>query len=138
MIEYKFTTDYIIELHADIIEESGGVLGILNPEALDGAVNSIYASYDGIELYPTLEEKAAALCYNLINDHCFRDGNKRVGVIAMSQFLQVYNKHIEHSNQDLIKLGFNVAEGKMNREDILVWIKEREISLDISEDKQIV
>ena len=44
-------------------------------------------SFGGAELYPTLAEKAAALCFSLVMNHPFVDGNKRIGHAAMETFL---------------------------------------------------
>lgn len=128
MIELKLK--HILALHMDIIDELGGARDILNLDSLEGAVFSIHASFDGVDLYPTVHDKAAALCYNIINDHAFRDGNKRVGVTAMLQLLAINDIHIDCSEEELIDLGFAVAEHKMNRDDILSWVKEHEIELE--------
>lgn len=59
-------------------------------KSFSSSVNQIYQSFDGNELYPTLEEKAAMLLYLITKNHSFSDGNKR---IAASCFLYFLNKN---------------------------------------------
>ena len=55
---------------------------------LDSAVNAAYATFDGQELFPSKEEKAAKIGYSLISNHAFVDGNKRIGMYIMLTFLE--------------------------------------------------
>ena len=66
-----------------IVEVTGGTDGIRDIRLLDSALESIYATFDGKELYPTKEEKAAKLGYGLVSNHAFIDGNKRIGIYVM-------------------------------------------------------
>ena len=68
----------------------------------EGALNTIYSTFDGVDLYPTIEEKAAHLLYFLVKDHGLIDGNKRV---ASALFLEFLNK-----NQRLFLNGRKVIE----------------------------
>ena len=52
-----------------------------------GSIGNIYQSYDGQELYPTLEEKAAHLLYFVTKNHSFYDGNKRIAATMFLYFL---------------------------------------------------
>ena len=54
-----YTAEIVIHMHKRLIETSGGIDGIKNFALLDSAVNSIYQTFDGKELYPSLIEKAA-------------------------------------------------------------------------------
>lgn len=71
-----FTVAMIIAVHERIIATSGGEQGIRDIALIDSTLNSIYQTFDEIELYPTLLEKAARLCFGLNNNHAFIDGNK--------------------------------------------------------------
>ena len=55
------------------------------------------ATFGGVDLYPGLQEKAAALCFSLVSNHPFIDGNKRVGHAALQIFLRLKGKTIEAS-----------------------------------------
>ena len=56
--------------------------GVRDMGLLESALQSAYATFDGKELYPTKEEKAARLGVGLVSNHAFVDGNKRIGMYA--------------------------------------------------------
>lgn len=56
-------------------------------DSFRGSIGNIYQSYDGQELYPTLEEKAAHLLYFVTKNHSFYDGNKRIAATMFLYFL---------------------------------------------------
>ncbi len=68
----------VIDLHHQVVEQSGGSLGIRDLGALESAVAQPLMSFGGEDLYPTLEDKAAALGFSLVMNHPFIDGNKRI------------------------------------------------------------
>ena len=74
----KFDDEKVLLLHQLITQATGGSEGVRDIGLLDSALESIYATFDGAELYPTKEEKAARLGYSLISNHAFVDGNKRI------------------------------------------------------------
>ena len=91
---------------------------------LDSAVESAFATFDGVELYPSKEEKVAKLGYSLVSNHAFVDGNKRIGVYVMISFLELNGIHIESSDEDVLALGLGAADGSMSQEDVLGWIEK--------------
>ncbi|GEM_PF-1566113 len=64
-----FDKDILIEIHQRIIETTGGTSGLKDLGLLDSAVSSIYQTYDGKDLYPTIIEKACRLAYSLNMNH---------------------------------------------------------------------
>lgn len=64
------------------------VFAVPKDDGFSGAVNNIYQTFGGTELYPTLEEKAAMLLYSITKDHCFHDGNKRIAASCFLYFMQ--------------------------------------------------
>lgn len=75
------TKKQIILLHRQLINETGGSDGIRDEGLLESAVLSPFQTFDGSELFPSVEEKAARLDFGLIKNHAFADGNKRNGII---------------------------------------------------------
>lgn len=65
--------------------------------------------------------------FSLTNNHAFVDGNKRIGVFTMLMALQLNNAKIKYTQAELISLGLSVADGKIDYDKILSWIKEHEI-----------
>ena len=69
----RFTEDQIKLIYQLLIQETGGSFGIRDENLLDSAINGIYQTFDGKELYPTKEEKGARLGYSLVANHAFLD-----------------------------------------------------------------
>ena len=121
----KFSREKVKLLHQLMAEATGGSVGLCDEGLLDSALESAFATFDGIELYPTKEEKAAKLAFSLVSNHAFVDGNKRIGVYVMLSFLEINGVHIEATNEDVIYLGLGIADGSIKYEEILSWIKDR-------------
>lgn len=121
------TTDEIIELHEKLIERTGGSHGLRDRNLLESAIYSVQAIFDSEEAYPTLEEKAARLCYSITNNHAFVDGNKRIGVFTMLMTLKLNSVKISYTQAELITLGLSVADGSFDYDAVLQWIIKHEI-----------
>lgn len=117
------TVDEIIMLHDKLLAATGGSPGLRDRGLLESAVFGINASFEDVERYPTIEEKAARLCYALATNHAFVDGNKRVGVLAMLMTLHLNGVVLRYAQQELIDLGLEVASGKAGYDEILGWIQ---------------
>lgn len=95
---------------------------------LDSALQSAFQTFDGEDIYPTKIEKAARIGFNLISNHAFVDGNKRIGVLVMQSFLRINGILISYSDEEVIKLGLSIASGKMSYEDLILWLNEHNIT----------
>lgn len=72
----------ILELHERIIASTGGATGVRDLAGLESAIAQPHATFAQQDLYPDLAAKAAALCFSLVMNHAFVDGNRhrqRVG-----------------------------------------------------------
>lgn len=118
----RFSKDKVELLHQMIAEETGGAIGIRDEGLLESAIEGIFQTFGGRELYPTKEEKGARLGYMLISNHAFLDGNKRIGMHVMLTFLEVNGIRINCSDDDIIEAGLGVASGKMDYGDLLKWV----------------
>ena len=106
----RLTVNDVMLLHEKIIDKTGGIKGVRDVGLLELAVNSPFVSFDGEDLYKTLEEKAKQLCNSLIRNHPFLDGNKRIGILAMLVFLDLNGKRLNITNEEIISLGLNTAK----------------------------
>lgn len=116
------TVDEIIMLHEKLLAATGGLPGLRDRGLLESAIFSVNASFEDVEQYPTVEEKAARLAYALISNHAFADGNKRVGVLAMLMTLRLNGVALRYTQQELIDLGFAAANSLVGYNEILNWI----------------
>lgn len=120
----KFSDEKVLLLHRLLIEATGGTDGVRDIGLLDSALESAYATFDGKELFPTKEEKAARLGIGLVSNHAFVDGNKRIGMYVLLSFLEVNGIRIEATNEEIVEVGLALARGDMKYEDLLAWIIE--------------
>ena len=123
----KFSREKIKLLHQLMAEATGGSIGLRDEGLLDSAIEGAFATFDGAELYPSKEEKAAKLGHSLISNHAFIDGNKRIGVYVMLSFLELNGIHIEADDEDVVQLGLGVADGSMDQTAVLQWIKAHKL-----------
>ncbi len=115
----------IFELHDLIISSSGGLRGIRDINALESAVNLPRQTFDQKDLYPDIVTKAAALCFSLVMNHPFIDGNKRVGHAAMETFLILNGYEIIASVDEQESVMLALAAGKMSRTNFSEWLNNR-------------
>lgn len=107
-----FSEDQILNIHSALIIKTGGIDGIREYSLLDLSLQSIFQAFDGKELYPSVVDKAAQLCYSLIESHPFLDGNKRIGVHLALIFLKINGIDLHYSQDELIDFGLAIASGK--------------------------
>ena len=94
-------------------------------EGLKGILGSIYQSFDGKDLYPTIEEKASNFLYLLVKNHVFIDGNKRIAATLFIYFLQYYDILIKNNkqiidNNTLVAITLLIAESNPHEKQILI------------------
>ena len=113
----------VLELHEAIISSSGGSRGIQDIKALESAINQLRITFGQTDLYPDLISKAAALCFFLVMNHPFVDGNKRIGHAAMGIFLILNGYEIEATADEQEQIILDLAGGNLTREAFTNWLK---------------
>ena len=106
----------VLELHRRLIDQSGGTAGIRDLGLLEASLAQPRQTFGGIDLYPELIEKAAALGFSLIQNHPFVDGNKRIGHAAMEITLVLNGVELVASVDSAEAAVLAVAMGELNRE----------------------
>lgn len=122
-----FTIEQILKIHSNLIEETGGTDGLRDKALLESAIAAPFASYAGVELFPTIEEKAARLGYGIISNHPFIDGNKRIGIHLMLLFLLVNGIVLEYEQKELVDLTLGIAEGTVKIKNVIDWIYDKAV-----------
>lgn len=116
------TKDQLLQLHSQLIERFGGEEGIRDEDLLDSALNTPFQTFDGEELFPTIQAKAARLGYGLIKNHCMVDGNKRIGTHAMLIFLAINGFEYKYTQKELYEIILDIASGEKEYNDLLDWL----------------
>jgi death-on-curing protein len=123
MIRY-LTLVEVLNLHRQIIEQSGGALGVRDLGALQSALAQPRMTFGGEDLYPTLVDKAAAVGFSIVMNHPFVDGNKRTGHAAMETFLVLNGLEISASVDEQEQVILALASGNSGRESFVEWLKK--------------
>lgn len=118
----RLSKEQVILLHKRLIETTGGSDGIRDIRMLDSALANPFQSFENKELYPSVQAKAAQLCFGIVKNHPMIDGNKRLGAHVMLVFLALNGYELVYTQQELSVAILDLASGKMDADDILQWI----------------
>ena len=118
----RLSKSQILLLHNQLISETGGSSGLRDEGLLDSALNAPFQTFDGEDVYPSLQQKAARLCFSLIKNHPFIDGNKRIGAHAMLVFLALNSIDLQYSQEEFSDIIIQLAAGEIELTDLLHWI----------------
>lgn len=126
----QFTIQDIYELHTQL--ENTFILspGIRDKNLLASAVNTPFQTFMGNDLYPSIYDKAAQLCYGIANNHPFTDGNKRTALHSMYVYLIVNGYDIIATQQDVENMIINVAAGRMHNTELSKWLQEYTVEIE--------
>ena len=92
--------------------------------ALESALAQPRMTFGGVDLYPTIHDKAAALCFSLVMNHPFVDGNNRVGHAAMETFLVLNNWELDAIIDDAERTILSLAAGTLSRDEFVQWVND--------------
>ncbi|WP_029520053.1 type II toxin-antitoxin system death-on-curing family toxin [Persephonella sp. IF05-L8] len=118
-----FPVDLVNKIHNRIISETGGSYGVRDINLLKSALEIPFQTFEGKELYPSIEEKAAKLLETLIKNHPFVDGNKRTAYVLFTLYLELNGFYIKAEEDEKFKFVMKIAESKYSFKEILEWIK---------------
>ncbi len=126
----QFTQQDIYELHTQL--ENAFVLspGVRDENLLASAVNTPFQTFMGNDLYPSIYDKAAQLCYGIANNHPFTDGNKRTALHSMYVYLIINGFDITATQQDVENMIIDVAAGNMTNAELTQWLRENTVEID--------
>ena len=97
-------------------------------QSFHSSIGQIYQTWDGVDLYPSVEEKAAMLLYLVVKNHSFSDGNKRIAATLFLWFMEnnriLYapDGHKRIADNALVALTLMIAESKTDEMDIMVKV----------------
>lgn len=130
--EEKFhaTYDAAMKVLEELREKFGGsgLFANQKDDSFKSSIGQIYQTFDGQELYPTVEEKAAMLLYLVTKNHSFSDGNKRIAATLFLWFMNengilyddMHNKRIDDAT--LVALTLLIAESRPEEKDTMIKV----------------
>ncbi|MBC7914609.1 MAG: virulence protein RhuM/Fic/DOC family protein [Pyrinomonadaceae bacterium] len=125
---YKIGYEEAIRAIDELKTQTGGsdIFGREKDQSFKSSINTIYQSFDGADLYPSVEEKAAHLLYFVIKNHSFTDGNKRIAAFLFVWFME-RNKILYTSDNRkrladnaLVALTLMIAESKPDEKEMMI------------------
>jgi len=128
ILDYDEAVNEIEKLKGDLInkKEATELFGLERERSFKGIIRNIYQTFGGVDLLPTIEEKAANLFYYIVKDHPFVDGNKRIGAFIFILFLNknnyLYDKNneIKINSNALVSLALLIAHSNPNEKDLII------------------
>ncbi|MEA3361525.1 MAG: type II toxin-antitoxin system death-on-curing family toxin [Thermodesulfobacteriota bacterium] len=123
------TKSEIIEINRRMTSKFGGIFfecnqNLVNPGSLEHVLEEIQGNLFGLEPYPTLIEKAAAICWRIIVNHVFNDGNKRTGMETCRLFLEL-NGYAMRIDFEVVDIALSMANNRIRFEEFVRWVEQR-------------
>jgi death-on-curing protein len=126
-LEYQMqylTRDELLDLHTLVIERYGGRMGIRSQDRLLAAVNAPQQIMFGIELYPDLAGKMAALSFMLLKNRPFNGGNEATALLAILRMIATNGYQIdEQLPQRLATVFSEVLRSQRDRDNLADWLR---------------
>lgn len=107
-------------------QKAGDLFGNEKDQSFKSSLETIYQTFDGVDLYPTFEEKAVNLLYFVVKNHSFSDGNKRIAAGLFVYFLAMNNKLLNADGNKrigdnaLVAITIMIAESKSDEKDMMI------------------
>lgn len=121
--------DTLVDINRRMINDFGGLFvepdNIMNRSAIDYLLEAIGATVFGVEMYPSIKEKACSIAYHIITRHVFNDGNKRTAMQAALEFLKSNNVSLIIDGS-VVDISVEIADGKADDGKLLAWLHEHQ------------
>jgi death on curing protein len=114
----------VLKVHSVLIETFGGSHGVRDEALLESALGRVYQTFDGVDLYTSSLEKAAAILESIVKNHPFVDGNKRTGYVIARLILMSDGKDIYADQEAKYQFVIDVSTNSINFDQIISWLKK--------------
>lgn len=123
-VQYVSLVD-ALAIHELSIRRYGGIEGTRDEGLLESALAQPQQTFDGVELYPSLAEKAARYAFGIVNNHPFADGNKRTGAAVLAVFLRANGVRFKPRLLNMQEQIIALADGSLSYDELVAWIEEQ-------------
>lgn len=124
MSPLRLTKNDVLRIHEYAIARFGGLGGARDEGLLESALAQPHLTFDGVDLYPSAEDKAAYYAYGICKDHPFVDGNKRVAAACLGAYLRLEGLDFAPERAEFLKVMFGVADGTVDYDALLDWVRK--------------
>jgi death-on-curing protein len=109
-------------IHTDQIREHGGLPGLRDENALESALVRARQKWHYAD-DPDLATLAAAYGFGLVKNHPYRDGNKRIGFLAIATFLGINGRELQATDAEVVAEIVMLADGRVSEAQLADWIR---------------
>jgi death-on-curing protein len=119
----RISAEEVLALHDRLVGRTGGDHGVRDLGALVSMLSRPFGGTDQGDFYPSLEEKAAALCHGLVREHPFADANHRTGVAATALFLERNGRRLTAQPKEIVTFARGVAGEHHRIDEMAQWFR---------------
>lgn len=119
----RISAEEVLALHDRLILRSGGQHGLRDLGALVSMLGRPFGGSERADFYPSLEDKAAALCHGLAREHPFADANHRTAVAAAAAFLERNGRALTARPEEVVAFARGVAGEHHRIEEMAEWFR---------------
>lgn len=123
MSTLAFSRKEVLAIHAATIERFGGPDGLRDEGLLDSALEQPLQTFSGMDLYPSVIEKACRYAFGIVSDHPFLDGNKRTGAALLGAYLRMSGVDFRPGHAAFHKVMLGVADRSVSYDALVEWVK---------------
>ena len=113
----------VLDIHRDVVENDGGIPGVLHYDLLESAVAAPLQAYGGVFLNSNVFLMAAAYLVGLSKNHAFIDGNKRTAVMLTYMFLEWQGYELVADDFEMQELVLGIIENKITKEEVADYLR---------------
>ena len=110
------------KIHEQLVSATGGASGLRDAALLESALASAWQTCGAAEPNHSAEDQAAQVCFSIIENHPFMDGNKRAGIHLLLLLLSLEKIEMHYTQDELVDLGYGLADGSLDFGYLRIWI----------------
>ena len=123
MNAFEFSRDDVCAIHSAAIARFGGLDGVRDEGMLASALAQPFQTFEGVEIYPSVVEKACRYAVGIISGHPFLDGNKRTGAALLGAYLRMCGVGFAPDHAAFLSAMLGVADGTIGYEELVKWVR---------------
>ena len=122
------TIENVLAIHRRMIAEFGGNAAVHDQGLLESAVMMPAARFSGEYVHEGIPAMAAAYLFHICKNHAFMDGNKRTALASAAIFIELNNRQLIATDDELEGITTGVAEGRLTKDDAIEFFRKHVVA----------